>query len=110
MAWPDSADPEYVKAYRRRHYLKNKEHENRGRTIRRRAARARQIAYLKKNGLWPVIPEHRLYEVPPNLRVLVLAKLIKNNGQRKPSRRRTQRAQESQEVLHEDRGGEWGCS
>lgn len=108
MAWPDSTDPAYVKAYRRRHYLANKEHENRGRTIRRRKARARQIAYLKKNGLWPIIPEHRLYEVPPNLRELVYAKLIKHGSKHRRRGAGTRRKEtgEAQEVLHEDGGGE----
>lgn len=103
MAWPDHTDPVKLKAYRRAYYLAHKEHDNRGRTIRKRKARARQIEYLKRNGLWPIIPEHRRYEIPPNLRVLILSKAIKRGlrSQQGSSRPETP---ETEEVLHLDRG------
>lgn len=108
MAWPDHTDPVKLKAYRRAYYLAHKEHENRGRAVRKRKARARQIAYLKKNGLWPMIPEHRRYEIPPNLRELVLAQLIKRDPRSRYSPGSAQEEAGPQEVLHPDRGGERG--
>ena len=102
MAWPDSTDPAYVKAYRHAYYLKNKEKDNRGRARRYREARKRQREYLIKNGLYPVIPVERRYEIPPNLRELVYAKLIKYGPRPKQSRHRSQK----ETVLHGDRGSE----
>lgn len=93
MAWWEGYDPAYVKAYRRAYYLKHKELENTRRTLYNRDHRYRQTEYLKSKGLWPIIPEERLYEVPPNLRELILIKEFK---------RALRSSRSPKEVLYQD--------
>lgn len=62
------------RAYDRAYYLKHKPKINRRRSENRRKHQARQRAWLESLGLWPIIPEHRRYEIPPDIRAQVLAR------------------------------------
>src|SRR4051812_1996723 len=97
------ADPSSKRrAYFQSYYQGRKARLNARRTENRRQRKARIRTYLESMGLWPIIPEERLYEIPPNLRVLVLAKLTKRVNRFDESPAGSEGSQ-AETVLHENR-------